>query len=164
VIGYEIVKARPSHIEDLAPRLRAIDVDELWAAARLRPVKGLAESLRISRRAWTVIFDGAPQAMFGVADIRGKPSWGRPWYLGSDSVLTTRKREFLRESRIQLARIADGYCGLENHVLLGNVAAIRWLRNLGFGFDFDDPVITWNGKSMIRFHKDYFAEVFKGWW
>ena len=153
---YEIQKARRDHVLSLADRLRGIDREEIWAAVRMSPLEGLAASFEASAKAWTGIVRGVPEIMFGVAKTPGHPAVGRPWLLASDEVMRLHRRDFVRESRLRLPEMGESFYTLENHVLVTNRAAIRWLKWLGFEVDFRRVLVTWNSKMMVPFKMDLF--------
>jgi hypothetical protein len=66
----EIVSARPDHVADLAPRLRALHPAEIEAATGRGSGKVLLESLDRALEASVALFDGRPIAIWGVARTR----------------------------------------------------------------------------------------------
>lgn len=131
----EIVPALPEHIDAIAANPRPADVAELWAAARATPGYCMRAGLRVSVQAYTGLVDGVPACMFGVNPISTIGGTGVPWMVGS-TLLSDHgaHRALLRLAREPLARMQAAFPFLCNAVDARNVAAIRWLKWLGFEF------------------------------
>lgn len=127
----EVVPATLEHVADLAPRVRAADAAEIWAAARLTPEAALALGVRVSTGAWVGLVDGEVVCMFGVSPRSLIGGTGVPWMLGSD-LIERHQMTFLRRCRPVVAWMRELYPVLANHVDDRNEAAKRWLRWLGF--------------------------------
>lgn len=111
--------------------MRQADRDEVAASHGITPAKALALSLRKSSRAWTIIADGRPIAMFGVGDVNILAGVGSPWLLGTDDVRRI-MIPFLRGGGYWVGQLLEGYSVLRNCVDDRNTLSIRWLRWLGF--------------------------------
>ncbi len=131
-----VIPALPIHIRHIARNMRAADIDEVRALGR-EPFEAMALSLRASVRAWTVIADGKPVAMFGVGDVNILARVGSPWMLGTND-LPRHATTFLRGCEHWVGQLSDGYTLLRNCVDDRNTLSIRWLRWLGFKVG--DPV------------------------
>jgi hypothetical protein len=142
-----IVSAGHDHIATIAARMRQADVDEVWASSRSTPHHALMSSLDQSQQAWTALFDGQPEVMFGVADLNILTSTGAPWLLGTDAVVTHR-RQFLRRSVWWRGKLLERYEVLKNFVHDDNVLSKRWLNWLGFTLY--DPAPTGVRGEMFR--------------
>jgi hypothetical protein len=126
----EVVQADARHIPEMAPHLRQADLKELKASGST-PVAGLSHSLETSSKAFSVLLDGEPIAMFGVSPMDSQGVLvGALWLMGTPGIEQIRY-QFLRESKQWLAEIADGYDFLANYVHEDNHLHIRWLRWLG---------------------------------
>ena len=125
-----VVPAIPMHAEDLAPRLRAADRDEVRAAFN-RPAD---EILRIgftnAKRCWAVLDGRCAIAMFGVGR-RPEPRVGTVWLLASDD-LDRFRPQLRREGPYWVEVLMAGHDVLTNAVAAENRVAVRWLRWLGF--------------------------------
>lgn len=126
-----VVPARPIHIRHIARHMRRADVEEVKAARGLSPAKALALSLRKSARAWTIIADGRPIAMFGVGDVNILAGVGSPWMLGTPEI-ERHVMIFLRNCPYWVGQLLEGYTVLRNCVDDRNRLSIRWLKWLGF--------------------------------
>lgn len=122
---------------DLAVALRPEDRAEVLALlGPVDPIEGPAASLLYglvtAREAWTARDrDGRIICMAGVSPLTLVGSTGVPWILGSPLVAIHR-RSFLIESRRLVARWLCWFGSLRNVVDCRYLAAIRWLRWLGF--------------------------------
>lgn len=128
-----MVLASPEDIEVLLEDgLRDADLRELEVNGQT-PRFALEFSLKVSTRAYCILVDGRPAAIFGVADDIRFPgvSAGVVWLLGTPRLLTI-SRQFLRESRDYLNLLSRGYSVLGNVVHRENTVHIRWLEWLGF--------------------------------
>ncbi|GAA3112829.1 hypothetical protein GCM10010520_66260 [Rhizobium viscosum] len=126
-----IIEARPSHIRTIASRMRAADREEVFAASGRSPLSALCFSYRHSSLAWTALFDGRPEVMWGIGDINILTGIGAPWLLGTDAV-EKNFRGFLRISKDWPAQLLSHYRLLRNVVDARNAISIRWLEWLGF--------------------------------
>ncbi len=142
----DIVPARGKHCRSIAKRMRAADVAECKAMAGLSPFDGLRLSMKRSR-AFTVVIDGRPEAMFGTSDLNVLVGLGSVWMLGTDEV-DRQPKALLRLSPKWVAKLFARYDVLRNVVSVDNSASIRWLKWLGATFS--DP-ITVGGTSFVLF-------------
>mgnify|MGYP003701427161 FL=1 len=116
MLDYRIIPADESHLATLAAGMRAADRREVWASHRDTPLEALRRCLRQAERAWTVIVDGRPVLMWGVARGGSVPSdLGVPWPLGTDE-LAKRWVEFLKQSRLGVDLMQECFVRLENSV------------------------------------------------
>lgn len=119
------------HVAPIAARMRAADVAEVRAISGRSPHDALMFSLRRSAVAWTALFDGRPEVMFGIGDLNILARVGSPWLLGTD-VVETEYRQFLRASRNWSEQLFADYDLLRNFVDDRNEVSKRWLKWLGF--------------------------------
>lgn len=143
----KVIPARAAHIRTIARRMRQADRDEVAAASGRSPAEALALSLRKSTAAWTVLFDGRPEAMFGVGDLNILAGIGAPWMLGTDAV-ERNYVPFLRASVDWRDQLLRRYSTLRNFVDERNAVSVRWLGWLGFKFS--DPV-SFRGHNFRMF-------------
>jgi len=126
-------RAVPQDALRLAPALRSEDVAEIRACTGREPALELLQPFcNPHARVFSVYFDGAPIAMFGVSParwVRGKV--GAPWLLASEELFRFSFR-LARESRRWVATLADGYELLENFAYAENSTHLRWLEWCGF--------------------------------
>jgi hypothetical protein len=129
------VRIRTTHPEDVeyvAKNMREHDKIEVWLSHKHTPLEALQHSVK-SRRCWTVLHEGVPFCIFGVADaclITGK---GSPWLLATDE-MTKHKRDLLIRSRAFTDVMKQEFKVLENYVWDGNKQSKRWLKWLGYEF------------------------------
>lgn len=129
-----VVAAESRHAIEMAASLRAADYNEIVAAAGIEDAEeALLQCLDVSlvSKAWIV--GGRVACLYGLAGNMVSDV-GRPWLLSTDLVREHRL-QFLRGSRRELRWMLSVYPVLENYVDCRYVAAIRWLRWLGFRLD-----------------------------
>lgn len=147
-----ILKATVAHAEALAPLMRPEDAAEVWASGGYPPLDVLLEALNFSDVAYTLFLDGEVAAMWGVGPAM-KPTllagrWlGVPWLLTGRAV-TKHPGAFLRACRACLPLLLQRYPVLVQWVDARYVAAVRWVRWLGF--EVGEPVPF--GVSGLPFH------------
>lgn len=147
------VRATAEHVDPIAARMRDADVAEVKAAAGLVSREALLSSLDKSDRAFTVMINGVPEIMFGVASLNVLTGLGVPWMLGTD-VVTANYRAVLRLSRMMLPGLARGYSVLRNIVHADNRVSVAWLRWLGFRLSEPLPLGR-NGALFHVFEKEF---------
>lgn len=129
-----MITYRPGTLEDvawIAPRMRAPDVAEVWAASGLTPEVSLRRSVEVSTVTVCAEVDGEPAGLFGLAPISVLAGEAAPWMLATD-VADQHARAWLRDARQWLVLIGDGWRVLRNHVDARNTRSQRWLRRMGF--------------------------------
>lgn len=146
--NFRVVAASMDHVEELAPRLRAADRAEVYAASGVTPLAALTFSLERSDIAMAVEFDGRAEIMFGAGTINVLAGIGAPWLLGSD-MIEREYRHFLRGSIWWRNRLLKRYPVLRNMVDDRNIAARRWLAWLGFRLS--EPVCSGFENRPFRF-------------
>lgn len=131
-MNIKIVPATYTRAEDLAPRLRQLDKDEVWASGGMTPQIALAESIRNSDAdmCWCALVDGVPEVMWGACKS-AEYDVGIAWLLGSDMVLQI-KRHFWKYSLEYTALMHRRYRVLTNYISVHNIPSMTWLTGLGF--------------------------------
>ncbi len=133
---------------DLAPRLRAEDVAEVWASSRSTPLSALLSGVTYGN-CWTILGNkGEIVGMFGVAPIEGSHA-GSPWMLCSEGLVGI-QREFIRQCPAWIDLMHEEYTFLWNAADTRNVVHLKWLRRCGFDFG---PTITINDIEFVQFMK-----------
>lgn len=130
-ISAEIVKAEWDHIEPIANNMRDADAKEVWHSAHYTPEQAVRLSFQQSVKSWTIMLDGEPIGMFGLAAPFVLGDMGVPWLLGTDDMLNIRK-QFVKESGKYVEEMLGLYPELTNYVHSSNTASMRWLSWLGF--------------------------------
>lgn len=133
---YRIVPASHDHVDSLAGRLREADRLEALAGGK-SPAECMHMSLDRSDFAYSIVFDGVVNAIFGCGTTSVVDRQGAPWMLGAD-IPKEYRRDFLRGSIAWVDEMKLRYGRLANHVDARNTRAIRWLRWLGF--EIGEPV------------------------
>lgn len=117
-------------ILSVARRMRAADVNEVFASCGASPLSAIAESILASDICFTAMFNGKPELIFGLAQHPTHDA-AVVWLLGTDGVREN-ARAFLEESRAIVDGWASIYPVLFNAVDARNTVSLRWLRWLGF--------------------------------
>lgn len=111
-----------SDADDLAPRLRAIDVAEIAAGTGRDPLAVLRAGVESGAEA--AVDDGRVVALFGCAN-------GAPWLLGSPEI-ARKPWALLRPARAVVAEWLAEHGMLLNYVYAKHRQSVRWLTWLGF--------------------------------
>lgn len=117
----------------MAPHLRQMDVEEIWATAAFKPLEALLYSVKDSAESWTVMFPDSdiPAFIFGIGGQRQMLDSRRyVWLLGTPQISRV-KKQFIMQSGDHLKMLASGHT-VYNYVLEGNYVSLRWLKLLGF--------------------------------
>jgi hypothetical protein len=137
-------------IEDainLAPQLRAVDVEEIRAASGSTPLAALSHGVKHSEPCYAIADDDGVFALMGVVPTMD-PNYGSGWLLGSDRVVT-HSREFLRQTSLWLDRFHDRYRVVGNFVSVDNHVHRRWLE--WAGCTFNPYTFAFSGVEFLQF-------------
>lgn len=134
----EIRPASFTDVDPIASRMREADRREVWAVGLLTPERALAESLRFSNRAWTLLIEDRPAAMWGCSSQSALTRTGSVWMLATDDLAIIPIRA-VQESRRSIKTMLQLFDVLVNWVDARNELSIRWLRWLGAEFDAPRP-------------------------
>lgn len=132
--------ARASKLKDcaeLAVTMREEDKQEIWHFARSSPLDALKNGYSLSRRCFTIEWNGKVVAMFGVVGEIGQI--GVPWMLASDELPKIRK-SFLKEAKKYLEIVFKDYPVLANYAWAKNTVHLNWLKWLGFTLCDPEPM------------------------
>lgn len=136
-----MVEVRPLLISDVwavLADLRDADNEEIIALVGEDGVFGaVVSSAQTSSEAWTLVADGQPIAVFGVApaDMKGV---GIPWMVGTPGV-TRHRRAFMRLCSVYIPKMLALFPTLVNIVDARNRRSIAWLHRMGFTFGAPTP-------------------------
>lgn len=134
---FEIRPASRVHATQLAPRLRASDILEVFRASGMNPLDALLDSLEVSDEdmCWTALLHGHPVAMFGVNELVPDDgdgnSIGGIWLLASPAIYTN-IFDFHRKAVEYVDTMHERYKYLTNFIDVDNLPTMRWLPRLGF--------------------------------
>lgn len=128
--SFQIIPARANHAWLIARHMREADIIEV-AACGYSPLSALVEGYKSSAYCKTILIDGEPSMMFGVAPLSLLRGDGSPWLLGTEAVHKAR-RPFLRASRRVIVEMLALFPHLVNYVDARNTVSIEWLAWLGF--------------------------------
>lgn len=125
---------RPSTLEDvqeLAPRLREADKNEIRAALGLDPLPGLVISYSLSPICQTMVHQNKPIGIWGISPVDDIQA--SIWMMATDD-LKSIQIEFLRKSRQVVEDYNTRFPLLFNSVDERNELHLKWLEWLGFIF------------------------------
>jgi len=124
-------EAVATDIEIVADKLRPEDTNTIRWMTDLTNKEGLKTTCRASLESYTIVINGQPEGMFGVA---GRDDVGQPWLLMSDWIerYPHLRREFLVECKKVIMDIRPRYKKLFNFVSKEHLDHIKWLEWLGF--------------------------------
>lgn len=135
---FEFRPASRVHCTQLAPRLRASDLLEIYRASGMDPLDALVSSVNASDEdlCWTAFLRGHPVAIFGANDITPEDSpephtVGGIWLLASPGIYEN-KLDFHRSAVKFLAKMHERYEYLTNFIDVDNIPTQAWLPRLGF--------------------------------
>jgi len=144
---------KPATLEDalsMAHRMREIDVQEIWASHRIRPLPALVHLVRTSEVAKTGREGEDIVLMFGMIRQNLLGSAGTVWMLATD-LLDLHSFRFLRECGTGIVAISAEFTIIENYCDARNSITVRWLKWLGFTVEEAEPYGVYN----MPFHHFY---------
>lgn len=147
-----IREVRPGDVERVSVLMREVDRAECRAAGQT-PWQSLNKAVALSALSWTGELKGWPHAIFGVVSGSAVTGLGHPWFLGSNDA-RRQQRAFLRVAPGYLGQIELMFPRLTGQVSQRNVAAIRWLRRMGFVVE-DRWSFLRGGEPMFDFRKGF---------
>lgn len=116
--------------DQLTPKLRQCDLDEIEAMAGTTPAGALRDSLALSTHAYCITNDEGPVAMFGAAPSP-LPGVGIVWMLGSDDI-QAEALGIARRTRRYFDELNQPYPILWNYIDDRNKVSMKWLEWGGF--------------------------------
>ena len=126
-----VITADSRHVAEMSRRARRVDRLECFLQTGRRLHRQLPVTFDISSAAWAGYADDDLVTVFGVAAAAPLDGIGMPWLVATPR-LERVAVPFLRLNRGYFEQMKEGYTVLTNVVYDENIAAIRWLRWLGF--------------------------------
>lgn len=145
--GVELRPVQDGDIEYIAANVREADRIEIYESSRRDVAEALRDTVTRSERTAVAVYDGKPEAIFGVGRLSLMSDVGVPWMIGTKA-LTGNARKVMSVARPLLRRVMQGNEVLRNFVHADNKLAIRWLKSMGFRFSEPIPY-GWRG---AKFH------------
>jgi hypothetical protein len=142
--------ASPLACDFIAENIRRLDREELRLTGEPDPSRAIRRAVDLSEGQAIVAFeDFIPIAVFGLAPnyLLGE---GVPWMLGTYEV-AQHQRELVVHSRTMVDHWLTRFPILMNEVWVGNTAAVRYLKHVGF--QFAEPRRNEYGAEMALFYK-----------
>jgi len=127
--------ATPEDIFSVAPRLRAADHDEVFAAGGMPPLPTLLHQYQAGAdmHAAGIVELDRPEVLYGCDPVYGYPQVGVIWMLGTDTIFD-HPVEFTITSRRIFNEFHERFEVLTNYVDARNERHIKWLKWLGCRF------------------------------
>ena len=147
-------KSTPNDIVEVAENMRQEDIEECFAHSGSSPVQSLFECFFTSNPCMTMISrHGNPMGMWGI--IKQPNKSGQVWMLGCKNMLedSRDKREFLRQSRIELKKLHKEFPVLFNYIDARNTVHLRWLTFMGFTIIRKHETFGYEGRPFYEFVK-----------
>lgn len=133
----EVVPATPGHINQMAPRVRQCDQDELWAQTHMRAKDALNAAINIKySESFACILNGVVVAVFGIVKseanaVTPAENAGILWLIGTDDIYEN-KDLFHKHTAEWLSIFRSRYDHISNWVDSRNMAAVKWIESVGF--------------------------------
>lgn len=143
---------KPGDEEDLAPRLKPIDVYEVVCASGMEPIDALRLSVQDNLELHTLELDGSIMGLAGVSVL--DQYWHTVWLL-TDERLNQCMKTFLKLSREISTKWVNRYVHLCNWVALKNETSRRWLRYIGFSEGSVDHNFMGSGEPFVFIYRSY---------
>lgn len=150
---YAEVPATVEHAASMAPRMRATDAAEVWAARHVTPLESLVSSVETSTYSRAFLADDLVVCIHGVHTPNLLSDYGIMWALTANEV-EDHVVAFLRQSKRFVAEFYPRYRLLLNFVDARHTMAVRWLQWLGFTVYPAEPF----GMDKLPFHKVMLGE------
>ena len=146
----EIKECTMEHIDHVKDNLRRSDREELYATSGKEPEKAVIESFFMSRKTWSMLLNGVPAVVLGVADFPEVSGVGVPWMVATDDIQKSAvKMAVLRCSKKFVEDLLSMYPHLINFVDSRNKVSIQWLKWCGFTVHKAQPYGAFN----LPFHR-----------
>lgn len=146
---WSVEAAHPRHINRIANAMRPADEVECRALGS-SPKDALRRAVKASVLAWTILEDGRPMGMFGVAPASLIDGIGSPWMLSASGIERC-ARDILKRGPRFISAMHDDFPRLENMIALQNRGAIRLIYALGFVLE--GEVVQIGGVPFRRFSR-----------
>lgn len=129
---WQVRRATLEDVKDLAPRLRELDKQEIYAGTGMAPLECLEMSLSLpSVGVWVGTYKGRPEIIFGLSKV--SETEGCPWMVCTDE-LKNSPTEFIRKCRNWIKGFSRQFPTIRNYVYAKNELHIKWLKWCGFEF------------------------------
>ncbi len=147
---YVIRGAVDDDAEALAPIMRDLDRQEVWAQSRSTPLQALRKGLGTSVDSFTALADGVPFCMFGVSPFTKLGGWaGSPWLLTSKDIVTHRVMLMRYSAPVLHYWSREMFPYLVNMVDVRHRPGLAWAKRIGFTIS--STVLF--GPDQMPFHK-----------
>ncbi|CAJ0778745.1 hypothetical protein LMG7141_00794 [Ralstonia condita] len=143
----EIVPAMSSHARQMAPRMRAAEVQEVADSYGMSPLDALLFEVKRSSVAWSWVIDGEVACMFGIVTPAALSEVSYPWFLTTELV-EQHSRQFARACKTLLPELLAHHPRMVGRVDARYMASVRWLQWLGAKLGEPEP---WGvGNALFR--------------
>jgi hypothetical protein len=146
----EIVPAKNVHAyELLSTGLLAAEVREIEAAG-LTPEAVVYQNIETSAKAWALLADATPVAMWGVSPWPGHQDVGALWFVSTEDF----SRHFRLAQRVAeeyIREMGEAFPVLSGYVDVRRTEVIGWLRRAGFRFDTSETRVGPHMAPFVQF-------------
>lgn len=133
--------------------LRKADADEMRASTGLKDTGAALKLCLQYSTEWTeVCIDMDTGKVICAFGLGRQADNGVPWMLGTNEMLN-HKKVIMRYGRKVVADMLAEFPQLNNYVDHRNTTHIRWLKHMGFKFDYDRAVVL-NGYRFDYFYME----------
>ena len=136
--GVSIRDATNNDAAWVAEYMRKADITEVYRSSGKGPLESLDIGLEVSTRCMSLVVNGVPIAIFGIASsalgrLGNEGEYGSIWMLGTDE-LVKKQKIMMQLAGPFIDALSEGYVAIGNYVDAENTVHIAWLKRMGFKF------------------------------
>lgn len=160
---FSVIEGVEQHAEELWPRLRQADRNEIEFESELPVRQVLVESIKNSEIIYSLMRENEVLGMFGLGRSPRDPRGGKLWFLGSENLEAKIDLAMIRQGRNLVKSLIDRVEIAFNFVSIDNEASIRWLKWCDFEFIVIIPQYGVAKRPFWLFAKARTPELRKKW-
>ena len=126
----QLIPATAQHARQMAPHMRAAEIQEVWDSDGLDPEAALLREVERSVSSWAWVVDGEVACMFGIVSPYLLDGQAYPWFL-TTALVEKHARQFARACKTLLPELLAHHPRLVGMVDARHVLSVRWLQWLG---------------------------------
>ncbi len=132
VSKYIIKKATYKDAEELAPIMRDLDREEVWASSASSPLQALKGGIDRSLESFTCLHDNIPVGIFGVYSYTALGGVGIPWLLTSKDIPLHSKQLIRYSAPVLNYWNKHMFPYLTNMMDARHKPGLAWAKHIGF--------------------------------